>query len=481
MWISKVNRKGLLDFIQTCDPNKIPSIEQSNYLRSFTVIDDDLLLIWSDKFSFGSYLPELICVADGKETDFLAWASTYLKPFRPFTAFCRVLDVSSFELLQKQPTTQIDTNYESAFLGAIIGEMNGLLVNGELKYQNTLAATSTFSFAMSRACIHGIPLDKWDICQRYTKVRDLTGKQRSSTQLRLLDEIWKILIAKYTKNHMYRYIQDIARESLLIADSFSDILQTGEIEPFRWRELTKDFTNIPYEDVNLTDNRETRVAQFDKFMSLLLLESNVNSPFAGFISGYLANKIAPGTFKHNDLLKPFVTRFPSLPIWYGICAGLSPNNEVHTYNSGLGWRITRDLLQKEPIWQRPRSDISFEELDILLSTEHSDQYFNTESHTHLRVELAPSVYTVVTWPPQDIKSKAENKENIKKQLEFFPEGSSRSSLQDVLSELGLALADVLALYEKYTGKKITIDETGNRKSKYRTNKSKGKGSNKGKD
>ena len=69
----------------------------------------------------------------GKEIDFLAWASTYLKLFRPFTAFCRVLDVSSFELLQKQPTTQIDTNYESAFLGAIIGEMNGLLANGELK------------------------------------------------------------------------------------------------------------------------------------------------------------------------------------------------------------------------------------------------------------------------------------------------------------------------------------------------------------
>lgn len=481
MWISKADRKGLLDFIQTCNPNKIQSIEETNCLRLFPVFGDDLLLIWSDKFTFGSYLPELICVADGKEIDFLAWASTYLKLFRPFTAFCRVLDVSSFELLQKQPTTQIDTNYESAFLGAIIGEMNGLLANGELKYQNTLAATSTFSFAMSRACIHGIPLDKWNISQRYTKVRDLTGKQRSSTQLRLLDEIWKILIAKYTKNDMYRYIQNITRESLLIADSFSDIVQTGEIQPFRWRELTKDFTNIPYEDVNLTDNRETRVAQFDKLMTLLSSESNVNPLFAGFVSGYLANKIAPGTFKHNDLLKPFVTRFPSLLVWYGICAGLSPNNEVHTYNSGLGWRITRDLLQKEPIWQRPHSDISIEELEIFLSTERPDLSFNTESYTHLKVELAPSVYTVVTWPPQDIKSKAENKENIKKQLEFFRESSSQLLAQDTLSELGLALADVLVLYEKYTGKKITIEETDNRKSKYRKNKSKGKSSNKGKD
>src|SRR3972149_1694558 len=99
MWISKADRKGLLDFIQTCNPNKIQSTEETNCLRLFPVFGDDLLLIWSDKFTFGSYLPELICVADGKEIDFLAWASTYLKLFRPFTAFCRVLDVSSFELL----------------------------------------------------------------------------------------------------------------------------------------------------------------------------------------------------------------------------------------------------------------------------------------------------------------------------------------------------------------------------------------------
>lgn len=478
MWISKTDRKGLLDFIQTCNPNKIQSIEESNYLNLFSVFGDDLLLIWSDKFTFGSYLPELICVADSKEIDFLAWASTYLKAFRPFTAFCRVLEISSFELLQKQAPIQIDTKCESAFLGAIIGEMNGLLANGELKHQNTLAATSTFSFAMSRACIHDIPLDKWNISQRYTKVRDLVGKQRSSTQLKLLDEIWKILSAKYSNNHIS--VHNLTSEGQLIADSFSDIIQTGEIQPFRWLELIKSFTNIPYEDVNLTDNREIRVAQFDKLMTSLSSESNVNPLFAGFVSGYLANKIAPGTFKHNDLLKPFVARFPSLFVWYGICAGLSSNNEVHAYNSSLGWRITRDLLQKEPIWQRPHSDISIEELEILLSTEHPDLSFNRESHTHLKVEIAPSVYTIVSWPPHDVKSEAVNRENTKKQLELFRESSNQSYSQDILSELGLALADVFLLYEKYTGKKITLDETDKRKSKYRKNKSKADSSKKDK-
>lgn len=463
MWSAKADRKQLIDLIQTRDPS-ILALEKQNFFGAYQIVGDEVLLIWNDDPTLNSYLPEVICVSENKVQDFIAWASTYLKPFTPFTAFCRVLDLKSLNNLLPLSARQINKSFEGALIGAIIGETISLLESGEIKHQNILAAASTYSYAMSRAIILGITIDEYDVGVRYNKLRNLTNQHVLSSYSKSIEDIWKILIF-IQKNERTTKVQNISALQNIV-EACADIAKSGEISKTKWQGLTQTSFDKPLVDLKLDDNREIRVTQFEDLAPLLANQRIADSQTATFLCAYLANKIAPGTLKHLDLLKPYVSVFPCLYVWYGICAGLTPNTEIYTYKGGLGWRIARDLLQREQVFQRPRSDISLDELEILLGLQNPAISFNTESYTHLKVEVAPMVNINVTWPNKlrtDIKDKTD-------QQNLFQEISSEPNSKKFLSELGIALSNALTLYEKYTGKKSIPNESNYKQSYYKQNK-----------
>jgi hypothetical protein len=89
-------------------------------------------------------------------------------------------------------------------------------------------------------------------------------------------------------------------------------------------------------------------------------------------------------------------------LWYGICAGLSPRSRVLTDSNYLGLRIHRCLSRQESLVSYPSSDISLNELKIILRGNPKGRGFRQINSSFLRVEIAPLVTTVVAWPNRQV-------------------------------------------------------------------------------
>src|SRR5436190_16871577 len=86
----------------------------------------------------------------------------------------------------------------------------------------------------------------------------------------------------------------------------------------------------------------------------------------GFLCGYLASCLHPGSLEYVDLVTSHLSGLPTLMLWYGVCAGLHPQSSVLSEFGGLGRRLLRDVLRREHILDRPDCDLAFDELQVLL-------------------------------------------------------------------------------------------------------------------
>jgi hypothetical protein len=135
----------------------------------------------------------------------------------------------------------------------------------------------------------------------------------------------------------------------------------------------------------------------------------------GFRLGYLASRMDPGSFAHARLLGKVLKRCPSALLWYGLCAGLSGGSALLNEFGGVGRRVLRELLVPDALVGRPRTDIAFEELDLLLEAHRSprpEDGFPTGSPSSLSVELALGVSTTVGWGRVDSGRSSEQHEAI---------------------------------------------------------------------
>jgi hypothetical protein len=104
-----------------------------------------------------------------------------------------------------------------------------------------------------------------------------------------------------------------------------------------------------------------------------------------------------GSFEHIDLLLPYLDRYPTALLWYGLCAGLHPDSEIQQVGNCLGRRLVRDLLAPDPILSHPKYDIAVSELEVHLDREQPLD-FRTASQNHIAVELLPGVPAYLKWP-----------------------------------------------------------------------------------
>jgi hypothetical protein len=98
MIFTKTDKKAILDLFQTG-----PISNKLDLNKSITIPllhDEEILLVWKEDDYRSKYFPIYICTPKGKVKEFLAWASTYMKQMKPFTAFTRVIDIDEFNSLQ---------------------------------------------------------------------------------------------------------------------------------------------------------------------------------------------------------------------------------------------------------------------------------------------------------------------------------------------------------------------------------------------
>ncbi len=394
MFILKATRSKLIEALtgRSAIAQECSSFHE---LRSISLDLDaqTVLAVWLDQPAENFDLPVLLVTAEGRDRDWLAWAATYIQQIRPFTAFCRVLDIAA--LLSEDRILQPIKIGTLAHVGLILGEtlsLSDLLPRSPNEPLTTLAYNGALSFALARELsLRGKSESYSQIIERWSLVRRLTRQQ----ERKLSSEIYSISTLLYDRFHKYKTDKN-ALGNPRLSDALIDLQERREVN---LNAFFAPITRLIGADIaeSMRETREVRVTNFERAAKALINEPKLPEAEASFVLGYLASRIAPGSLAHAKLILSLPDRYPSSILWYGVCAGLAPETMILTELGGLGRRILRDLQSADDFLSRPRADLAWMELNILLGGDKVLDQFVTASPFQLKIELAPGVWTVVNW------------------------------------------------------------------------------------
>jgi hypothetical protein len=441
MWIANSDKKRFLDLISSRDPIKTLNVKSSNTIEP-VLGNDQILLAWRNKPSHLDFpLPEVICVYEGKIREFLAWASTYIPNFQPFTAYCRVIEQSNFSKAKDRTQTLLKSQSKAMMLGAIIGEAITHCLNKNIKQLTPTSIMSTVSFAIVRGLSVGYGFEDSDnIINKWDEARHISNQQRRKLDCKDIKQFWNVVISLDRKTVGLKNNNLIGKDSDHMIDACLEMQSNGFIGKDVWKKFTDNFMikNIVEEDFK--GPREERVKLFEKYTSSILSNSHVPKPLSSFLLAYLAYRVAPGQFDYTHLLSPLLIKYPDTIMWYGFFTGLSKKTDIYNYNYGMGWRILYDLMAAGNIFDRSASDISIDELDVILNVDKPNTNIRASNPNHLIVEIAPMIYTSIHWPHPQSSG----------QLELFDRDPHDEKLQYTLRKLGQTINTARFLFDDYT-------------------------------
>ena len=358
-------------------PRELPSIDPLS-----------IAAVWFRDPESSNDLPEVLVTTDGQERDWLAWLITFAPTLRPFTAFCRIMGITDFTDCFDAFKPPNLGRLENACIGLVLGEA---LSSEEvlLKVKETLTASacaSVLSFALVRRLAihrHAVSNER-DLADRWARIRKITLQRERGLALSEVVGVSEVVGSLLHSNNNLLVINDS------ILHACQELSAGGELISSALA-FGPSFEKLAH---TMHGTREERVDLFEKALDMAM--TSKPSAEESFTLGYLASRINPGTLAHASLLAPARQRHPAAMLWYGVCAGLSGECSILGEFGGVGRRVLRDLLATDDLATRPRTDISSNELEILLSGERADD-FPVTSPSQLSIELDPGISTVVNW------------------------------------------------------------------------------------
>lgn len=179
--------------------------------------------------------------------------------------------------------------------------------------------------------------------------------------------------------------------SPLILDACSQILLNGAMGESEWFALARSIPGLAPLREELKGPREDRMSLFEHAVDGARKSGAEKNPTAEFLCAYVASSISPGSLDHLHVLFPYLSTFPTLLIWYGLCAGLSSREGLGPALNGLVRRVKRELVREECFLQNPTSDIGFTELELMNTSAREWSDLRTSSAGQLVVELVPFI------------------------------------------------------------------------------------------
>jgi len=455
-----VSRKEFIDILQSQSPIDRYELDPTGLVDISAPHSDELRLIWDDddvvinkrRGGLLRKMPRVVIVATGQKRDFLAWTWTYIPDVRPLTAYARVLEADEIRAIVVPKTTPTLGGLDEACLGLIIGEASTYIENsGERTPAITpLACGSTYSHAMALALalsIHSEAMIEGGIPEAWTRARLLTRQRPLRLSLPQLGLPWRVVLGLYGNDQGYRYA--LRNVPIAIGAVCEKLYHDSEVDTEVWDALATEYPSIRDAKREMRGPREARVLFFERFVPSLADARRTDPEFAGFLSGFLASQIGPGTLDYIPLLAPYLDRFPSALLWYGLCSGLQHRSSLWGFSGGLGRRVLREILRKESLSDSPQSDIALAELEILTSSDADAMEFRTGWQGVLAIEILPLVVTTVRWPSRQTD-----------QTELFaPEDTSRElrDLSAQLEELRSKMVQVQKRIARYVGEQESLE------------------------
>ncbi len=459
MYLWSCDRRRFIDFLTNRAPLSAGTGRTTESVDGIDPRGEELVLLWKKAPTDAFALPRALVVAEDGLTDFLAWVLTYFRQIRPFSAHCRILTPPLLRLCDDSTRSAKGLDLGSADVGLIVAEgvaySVGRTDTNRLPFA-ALARTLSFAFAEGARRYGDAIASSDDLVERlksgWASARELTHQSPLELPTNAIYDVWAAILNVAGGTAATQ--RKSTPEPILI-DAVRGVKSDGFVPKEIWKKLAaRVLRDVPPAE-SLEGPREARVRAVENAIRELTHRREGSRWEQAFVAGYMASRIQPGSLDHFVVLFPAVADLRECLLWYGACAGLTPNSAVTDYGSGLGWLMKRDVGRPTHWLDRPNCDIALPELAVLMGgREGQKPMIPTVSSSVLKIELLPLVSTSVKWSDQG-EENATDKRMAPRAL-FDEDTRMREEVQEILRRIdhsAMSLDVIRKLVEATFGEK----------------------------
>lgn len=435
MYFWSTDQRRFLDYLADGKPVKASVVRHRTEWEEFALKPDSVVMVWADAPVDRFELPNAVVVASTSVAPFCAWVSTYLRQMRPFSAQCRILTPETARLASLADSRDRGERTGPIEIGLILAEAAAYAAGRpEPSRLSFVALTRTLSYALAECAVR-YPADPSNLgflhdqtWKSWALLRDSLNQPPLSLAPAAIGQVWE---AANDSSRTDRPDADSGLQAIRYA--LRELRDTGRIPAPFWNHL-----GMPSRFGDMIDEvagapRESRVRALEGALPDLVVGPDESRRLRAFTLGYMASRIQPGTLEHFHVLNPAAGRLRESFLWYGACAGASPEASVNAFGNGLGLLVKRELSRRVAWLDRPMCDIGLPELLALSAPEVAKPVFRTLVPGLLRVEVFPLVHSVVRWAEaaDELIERARTDDD---QRSLF-DSRGPSELADILKEL----------------------------------------------
>lgn len=348
-------------------------------------------------------LPLVIIPAEFDLDDFFATVATYHPEQSPLTAYVHVLGSDLVKCFDPSKTHIIPdsgslSRGQIARLGACLGETALTALNSVEGMLNPSysACKRSLGYALARTVALYPSIDTNVAALRWERLRHLTGLPVLQDAVRAVCTV-----------HSAASFESTRRDEVSIAEQLQSTLvtylATSDTGDVLQHAIVECYPGLRGMMVEIDGPFDARMSVFLRVVAEV--QRNTRGVATdSLVVGYFCNRILPGSFAHGKVLARLVEFFPSALVWYGTFCSMSPSFDARLFGNGLFAKLSRDISQPFSFAQRPQSDISLDELEVLMRAPVRADVIKPVQHRIAAVTLLPGLDVFSRFNPGDDSS-----------------------------------------------------------------------------
>lgn len=383
-----ITRQGINDAINEKIDEKALSCSKTKIFDIASSIQpNEIILIWEDKVS--NPFP-LWVVNDKHFLETLAYIDTYVKKYTPFTAFFRVVPLSTFskERRIRRNFSNIDTDI---LIGIVIAEAH-LQFDRAMVRENSLpiqAYLSTLSATIICAINSGYKVDQIPIIiNNWEATKSLLNIEEDGNRAIEFLNFWMPVLSNLENGKKSASYID---EDDLLPKNIQNFITTynkrGQITNTEWELLANGNNKLLKAYSGFTGTREDGIENFKRLFSIANNDKTISDIEKEVILSASLSILASGTMDYLSLALSVTDRHPLIAHWYMLFTGMHKKRQIFKTTQSIGNHIRKHLTHHNSLFSKVTSDISYTELKIALTNQISILPFITAHSTVIDVEI----------------------------------------------------------------------------------------------
>ena len=358
--------------------------------RRYLVGEREVMLVWQDDSDWSACRP-VIVVKDSNLREFVAFVSTYVKTYTPFSAFFRVVAESKFRELNELLYLNLKEHrpIPHELVGIVIAEafaQSGDRVTNisSLPIQACLAALSSSILAAISVGYGPASID--EMIDNWGKTKRAISDDNLILPISNIRSFWQIIFAVCVG-------LDSISESLLplpVIHAIKSFLDRRELTAHLWHHLCQGNLQLAMLSETFVGSKEDRIAGLDRTVALLQQSTSLNQWMQEMLLGAAASFVANGAMSYLPLTKGFNESYPTATLWFAFFTAFNRRSDVFDSGESLGRHLESKIFITRNFFDSPFADIDFNELQVVGSNSKGMR-FRTQQTSSVTVEIIPMV------------------------------------------------------------------------------------------